>query len=227
MGDQGIDLKAGGRNKKTKRTAPKSGNVYLKLLVKVIWYAPAFSRVYVLVSCHLVKRKEERVHWTLAGMETAGGALYVTRVVLRILEWYEAAALQSWIWEHPLMFLFMRVGWGCSHISTVSSSYMIQRLCWRAMQCNSGWAWSVRSEWGCEFFVEFPFFFSFELGFDELESGNGWQLYRFLVRRTDAPFNSVILKRLFMSRTNRAPLSMSRLVKYMAGKVNFFKTPAL
>lgn len=36
MGDQGIDLKAGGRNKKTKRTAPKSGNVYLKLLVKVI-----------------------------------------------------------------------------------------------------------------------------------------------------------------------------------------------
>jgi hypothetical protein len=28
-------LKAGGRNKKTKRTAPKSENVYLKLLVKV------------------------------------------------------------------------------------------------------------------------------------------------------------------------------------------------
>lgn len=45
------------------------------------------------------------------------------------------------------------------------------------------------------------------------------QLYRFLVRRTDAPFNSVVLKRLFMSRINRAPLSMSRLVKYMAGKV--------
>lgn len=33
--EQGIDLKAGGRNKKTKRTAPKSQNVYLKLLVKV------------------------------------------------------------------------------------------------------------------------------------------------------------------------------------------------
>lgn len=28
-------MKAGGRNKKTKRTAPKSENVYLKLLVKV------------------------------------------------------------------------------------------------------------------------------------------------------------------------------------------------
>jgi large subunit ribosomal protein L18e len=44
------------------------------------------------------------------------------------------------------------------------------------------------------------------------------KLYRFLVRRTEAPFNGVILKRLFMSRINRPPLSMSRLVKYMSGK---------
>lgn len=49
------------------------------------------------------------------------------------------------------------------------------------------------------------------------------QLYRFLVRRTEAPFNGVILKRLFMSRINRPPLSMSRLVKYMAGKVSVDK----
>ena len=32
---QGIDLVAGGRSKKVHRTAPKSDNVYLKLLVKV------------------------------------------------------------------------------------------------------------------------------------------------------------------------------------------------
>jgi large subunit ribosomal protein L18e len=32
---QGIDLVAGGRNTKKHRTAPKSDNVYLKLLVKV------------------------------------------------------------------------------------------------------------------------------------------------------------------------------------------------
>jgi hypothetical protein len=32
---QGIDLKAGGRNKKVARTSPKSENVYLRLLVKV------------------------------------------------------------------------------------------------------------------------------------------------------------------------------------------------
>jgi len=36
---QGIDLIAGGRNKKTHRTAPKTDNVYIKLLVKVsgVW----------------------------------------------------------------------------------------------------------------------------------------------------------------------------------------------
>src|SRR5687768_2682161 len=33
------------------------------------------------------------------------------------------------------------------------------------------------------------------------------QLYRFLVRRTEADFNKVVLKRLFMSKINRPPLS--------------------
>ena len=57
----------------------------------------------------------------------------------------------------------------------------------------------------------------------------GWmQLYRFLVRRTESPFNGVVLKRLFMSRTNRPPLSLTRLVKYMAAKVTLVATiPAL
>jgi large subunit ribosomal protein L18e len=45
------------------------------------------------------------------------------------------------------------------------------------------------------------------------------QLYRFLVRRTDSNFNQVVLKRLFMSKINRPPLSLSRLARYMAGKV--------
>ena len=44
------------------------------------------------------------------------------------------------------------------------------------------------------------------------------QLYRFLARRTDAKFNAVILKRLFMSRANRPPVSISKLVKEMKGK---------
>ncbi len=34
------------------------------------------------------------------------------------------------------------------------------------------------------------------------------KLYRFLARRTDAAFNKAILKRLFMSRTNRPPVSL-------------------
>jgi len=44
------------------------------------------------------------------------------------------------------------------------------------------------------------------------------KLYGFLVRRTDSNFNKVVLKRLFMSKTNRPPLSLSRLQKYMESK---------
>ncbi|PKA58416.1 60S ribosomal protein L18-2 [Apostasia shenzhenica] len=44
------------------------------------------------------------------------------------------------------------------------------------------------------------------------------KLYRFLVRRTGSKFNAVILKRLFMSRTNRPPLSLKRLIHFMEGK---------
>ncbi|KAF8632423.1 hypothetical protein AX17_004864 [Amanita inopinata Kibby_2008] len=39
------------------------------------------------------------------------------------------------------------------------------------------------------------------------------KLYRFLARRTDSSFNKVILHRLFLSKTNRPPLSLSRIVK--------------
>ncbi|CAA7270736.1 unnamed protein product [Cyclocybe aegerita] len=42
------------------------------------------------------------------------------------------------------------------------------------------------------------------------------KLYRFLARRTDASFNKVILHRLFLSKTNRPPLSLSRIVKETA-----------
>nr|AAX48850.1 L18 [Suberites domuncula] len=41
------------------------------------------------------------------------------------------------------------------------------------------------------------------------------KLYRFLARRTDAPFNKVVLKRLYMSKTNRPPLSIARIVRQM------------
>jgi len=51
------------------------------------------------------------------------------------------------------------------------------------------------------------------------------QLYRFLGRRTDSAFNKVVLKRLFMSRVNRPPLSISRLANYMKGKVRCPRFP--
>ena len=41
------------------------------------------------------------------------------------------------------------------------------------------------------------------------------KLYRFLARRTGAKFNRIIMRRLFMSRINRAPLSLARLVRQM------------
>merc|ERR1712137_502464 len=42
--------------------------------------------------------------------------------------------------------------------------------------------------------------------------------YRFLARRTNSDFNRVVLKRLFMSKVNRPPLSISRLARYMRNK---------
>jgi len=39
------------------------------------------------------------------------------------------------------------------------------------------------------------------------------KLYRFLARRTDASFNKVILHRLFLSKINRPPISLSRITK--------------
>jgi len=44
------------------------------------------------------------------------------------------------------------------------------------------------------------------------------KLYRFLARRTSSNFNKTVLKRLFMSKMNRAPLSLSKIVKLMQGK---------
>ncbi|KAL4353135.1 hypothetical protein GQ457_06G030060 [Hibiscus cannabinus] len=44
------------------------------------------------------------------------------------------------------------------------------------------------------------------------------KLYRFLVRRTGSKFNAVILKRLFMSKANKPPLSLSRLIQFIKGK---------
>ncbi|KAL1646368.1 hypothetical protein SLS58_003328 [Diplodia intermedia] len=44
------------------------------------------------------------------------------------------------------------------------------------------------------------------------------KLYRFLARRTDSDFNKVVLRRLFMSRINRPPMSISRIVATAANK---------
>ena len=50
------------------------------------------------------------------------------------------------------------------------------------------------------------------------------KLYRFLARRTDAKFNKIVLRRLFMSKINRPPLSIARLVRNMKKAGNADKT---
>lgn len=45
------------------------------------------------------------------------------------------------------------------------------------------------------------------------------QLYAFLERRTDSGFNKVVLKRLYQSKQHRAPISLSRLARFVAGQV--------
>jgi len=42
-----------------------------------------------------------------------------------------------------------------------------------------------------------------------------FQLYRFLARRTGSKFDKTVLKRLFMSKINRPPMSVARIVRYM------------
>jgi large subunit ribosomal protein L18e len=44
------------------------------------------------------------------------------------------------------------------------------------------------------------------------------KLYKFLARRTDSKFNKVIANRLCMTRVQKAPLSLSKLLKFMEGK---------
>ncbi|KAL5348762.1 hypothetical protein ACLOAV_006182 [Pseudogymnoascus australis] len=46
------------------------------------------------------------------------------------------------------------------------------------------------------------------------------KLYRFLARRTESSFNKVVLRRLFMSRINRPPVSLSRVVANVSEKSN-------
>merc|ERR1712216_788232 len=44
------------------------------------------------------------------------------------------------------------------------------------------------------------------------------KLYRFMSRRVECQFNKVVMGRLFMSKMNRPPISLSKLVKLMGDK---------
>jgi large subunit ribosomal protein L18e len=44
------------------------------------------------------------------------------------------------------------------------------------------------------------------------------QLYKFLARRTESDFNARVLKRLMMSKTNRPPMGLARVLRYAQPK---------
>merc|ERR1712113_969138 len=50
---------------------------------------------------------------------------------------------------------------------------------------------------------------------DDIYLGLLVKLYKFLARRTDSKFNEIVMRRLFMSKTNRPPLSIARLIRQM------------
>jgi large subunit ribosomal protein L18e len=52
----------------------------------------------------------------------------------------------------------------------------------------------------------------------ELTSPRSRQLYKFLARRTTSKFNDVVYRRLCMTKTNRPPVSTSKLTKLMKNK---------
>lgn len=53
-----------------------------------------------------------------------------------------------------------------------------------------------------------------------------FQLYRYLYRRTHKKFNKIVLRRLFMSRINRAPISLQRVVRLLKAR-NAIETNAI
>jgi len=53
------------------------------------------------------------------------------------------------------------------------------------------------------------------------------KLYRFLARRTGTKFNKIILRRLFMSKTNRPPISIARIVRKMKDESRQNKTAVI
>ena len=53
------------------------------------------------------------------------------------------------------------------------------------------------------------------------------KLYRFLARRSDAKFNKIVLRRLFMSKINRPVVSLARILRKMKNEKRAGKTAVI
>lgn len=45
------------------------------------------------------------------------------------------------------------------------------------------------------------------------------KLYKYLAKRTNSKFDAIVQKRLYMSKNNRAPMSIARITRFMKRKV--------
>ncbi|XP_043390611.1 60S ribosomal protein L18 isoform X1 [Chelonia mydas] len=174
----GVDIRHN-KDRKVRRTEPKSQDIYLRLLVKVTppWGSAGGQDAWVLSTA-------QGGEWGLVGGGAGSEDSWVLSPVLqgRGLGMRTPGRQDTWVLGLALLL---------SNVTCVSTAR-------RACHC---------------------------LSFPMVPTGGGRQglplmavspqLYRFLARRTSSRFNKVVLKRLFMSRTNRPPLALSRMIRKM------------
>ncbi|PWA55394.1 60S ribosomal protein L18-2 [Artemisia annua] len=187
----GIDLIAGGKSKRTKRNAPRSDDIYLKLLVKLYRFLVrrTGSKFNAVILKRLFMSKINKPPISLSRL-----ARYL---ILKFI--YDRACRRS-LWWFPMRSLGFSGGiLRCSSRDLVGN--VVEQL---GIDLIAGGK-SKRTKRNAP-------------RSDDIYLKLLVKLYRFLVRRTGSKFNAVILKRLFMSKINKPPISLSRLARYMAGK---------
>ncbi|XP_020268682.1 60S ribosomal protein L18-2-like [Asparagus officinalis] len=195
----GIDLVAGGRSKKTKRTAPKSDDVYLKLLVKLYKFlvrrtGSSFNSV-ILKRLFMSRTNKppislKRLVAFMKGKEN--NIAVIVGTVTDDKRVYEVPAMKVTALRNP------------SRLEAEEAATAAEALMGIDLVAGGRSKKTKRTAPKS----------------DDVYLKLLVKLYKFLVRRTGSSFNSVILKRLFMSRTNKPPISLKRLVAFMKGKEN-------
>ncbi|XXG84281.1 hypothetical protein AAC387_Pa10g1827 [Persea americana] len=246
---QGIDLVAGGKSKKTKRTSPKSDDIYLKLLVKLYRFLVrrTGSKFNAVILKRLFMSKVNKAPMSLSRLIRFMNRKVGVDEVFRMGK-YQGIDLVAGgkskktkrtspksddIYLKLLVklyrFLVRRTG---SKFNAVILKRLFMSKVNKAPMSLSRLIRFMNRKVG----VDEVFRMGKYQGIDLVAGGKSKKtkrtspksddiylkllvkLYRFLVRRTGSKFNAVILKRLFMSKVNKAPMSLSRLIRFMNRK---------